>query len=135
MPIIKSAKKRVRTAAKQRVNNVRTKRSLREKLKNFTATVETKKDSSTTQSEAFSAIDTAVKKGVISKNKAARKKRQLNTASKENGGIKAGAAKKATAPIEKTAAKKVANKKSTPKPAAKKSTVKKKAATAKTTKK
>jgi ribosomal protein S20 len=113
MPIIKSAKKRVRTAEKASINNSKTRRSLRDSLKAFQASLSAKKDTTKLQSDAFSAIDTAVKKGVISKNRAARKKTQINKASKTAGTTKAGA---------KSAAKK---------PAAKKATVKKAAATKK----
>jgi small subunit ribosomal protein S20 len=90
MPIIKSAKKRVRVAEKQSTQNAKTKRSLRESVKAFTTSLTAKKDTTKAQAEAYSAIDTAVKKGVISKNKAARKKSQLNKASKSAGTTKAG---------------------------------------------
>lgn len=126
MPIIKSAKKRVRTIRKASIANAKTKRTMRESIKAFQAKVNDKKDSTEAQKTAFSAIDTAYKKGIISKNKAARKKSQLNTASKVAGTTKPGA---------KSTAKKV----STKKPAATKSSAKKtpakKTATKKTTKK
>ena len=138
MPIIKSAKKRVRVAAKQSIQNSKTKRSLRESIKAFNKALKAKKDTTKSQSEAFSAIDTAVKKGVISKNKAARKKSQLNAASKAAGTTKPGAKKKA-APKKTAAAKPAAKKAPAKKPAAKKAPAKKpaakKPATKKTTKK
>ena len=120
MPIIKSAKKRVRVAAKQSTQNAKTKRSLRESIKAFQSAVANKKDTTKAQSEAYSAIDTAVKKGVISKNKAARKKSQLNAASKAAGTTKAGAKKAAAkkAPAKKAAAKKAPAKKAPAKKAA-----------------
>ena len=90
MPIIKSAKKRVRITEKQSIQNSKTKRSLRESIKAFHASLTAKKDTTKAQSEAYSAIDTAVKKGVISKNKAARKKSQLNSAAKAAGTSKPG---------------------------------------------
>ncbi|MDO8266180.1 MAG: 30S ribosomal protein S20 [Candidatus Saccharibacteria bacterium] len=123
MPIIKSAKKRVRVAEKQSVANSKTKRTLRDSIRSFQASLTGKKDTTKTQAEAFSALDTAVKKGIISKNKAARKKSQLNARSKAAGTTKAGTkvAKKAPA---KVAAKPTA-KKSTPKAVAKKAPAKK----------
>ena len=118
MPIIKSAKKRVRVTEKQSIQNAKTKRSLRESIKAFNAALLGKKDTTKAQAEAYSAIDTAVKKGVLSKNKAARKKSQLNAKSKAAGTTKA-ASKKATKTTTST-------KKTVAKPAAKKSaTVKK----------
>lgn len=129
MPIIKSAKKRVRVAEKQSVANSKTKRTLRDSIRSFHASLTGKKDTTKTQAEAFSAIDTAVKKGIISKNKAARKKSQLNKASKSAGTTKAGTkvAKKAPAKVTaKPAAKKSAPKAVTKKPAAKKAPAKKK---------
>lgn len=124
MPIIKSAKKRVKVAKKQSIQNSKTKRSLRESMKAFQASLTAKKDTTKAQSEAYSAIDTAVKKGVISKNKAARKKSQINSAAKTAGTSKPGVkkAKSTTKPV----AKKAPVKKSTTKKApAKKSAVKK----------
>lgn len=123
MPIIQSAKKRVRVAAKQRVQNLRTKRTLRDNTKVFYTAVENKKDSTAAQSELFSAIDTAVKKGVMTKNKAARMKSQVNAAAKAAGTTKVG--QKATSAAPKKAA---AKPKATAKPAAKKAPAKKPAA-------
>jgi small subunit ribosomal protein S20 len=113
MPIIKSAKKRVRVASKATARNVRTKRTLRTALKGFYVSV-----TSTNVSQAQSALDQAVKKGVIHKNKAARKKKQLAAAAKA-AGVKTGTKAKTTA------------KKASTKPAAKK-TVTKKASAKKT---
>lgn len=117
MPIIKSAKKRVRTARKAAIRNRKTKRGLREALKAFAGTPSVK-----THSSAQSALDTAVKKGVIHKNKAARLKRQAAARAKAAGvkPTKKAAAKpaakkpapKAAAPAKKTPAKKPAAKKS-----------------------
>ena len=120
MPIIKSAKKRMRVTEKQSIQNSKTKRSLRDSLKAFQASLKLGKDTTTTQAKAYSAIDTAVKKGVISKNRAARKKSQLNSASKTAGTTKAGT-KKAKSPSKpKAAAKKPATKKASVKKTAKK---------------
>ena len=111
MPIIKSAKKRVRVASKAAIRNSKTKRSLRTAIKAFHANITAKNADS-----AQSALDIAVKKGVIHKNKAARKKKQLAAKAKSA---------KAT-PEKKTAVKKAASKKPTvKKPAAKKTTTKK----------
>ncbi len=128
MPIIKSARKRVKVAAKQSIQNAKTKRSMRESIKAFQAKLTAKKDTTTAQSEAYSAIDTAVKKGVISKNRAARKKSQLNAAAKSAGTTKSGAkaTKSATKKKADTTQKTAKAKKATTakKPAAKKAPAK-----------
>lgn len=120
MPIIKSAKKRVKVARKATVRNSKTKRSLKASLKSFLA-----KPSADSHAKAQSSLDKAAKKNVVHKNKVARKKRQLAKAAKA-AGVKPTASKKA-------AAKKPAASKTT-KPAAKKAPAKKPAAK-KTTKK
>jgi len=113
MPIIKSAKKRVRTSAKAAVRNSKTKRSLKEALKAFhSAITGGAKEAKKLESKAQSAIDKAAKKGLMHKNKAARKKSQLARASKSSGTAKP-AAKKAVA--KKPAAKKAPAKKTTKK--------------------
>jgi small subunit ribosomal protein S20 len=115
MPIIKSAKKRVKVAAKARARNVRTKRTLRDALKAFSKAVEGGKSAEIqkAQKEAVSALDTAVKKAIIHKNKAARQKAALATKAKA-AGVKPGktAAKPAAkaAPKTKTVRKPVAKK-------------------------
>lgn len=121
MPIIQSAKKRVRTAEKAAIRNSKTKRTMRTAVKAFTASLDSGKNVAKTQAEAMSAIDRAAKTGVIHKNKAARKKAQLAKAAKE-AGVKPTAAKKAAkAPAKKAPAKKPAVKKApAKKPAAKK---------------
>ena len=102
MPIIKSAKKRVRVASKAAIRNSKTKRSLRTAIKAFHANITAKNADS-----AQSALDIAVKKGVIHKNKAARKKKQLAAKAKN---AKATPVKK-VAPAKKAAVKKPAAKK------------------------
>jgi histone H1/5 len=99
---------------------------LKAALKSFHAAVTGGKKAVDTQRKAQSALDKAVKRGVMSKNKAARKKRQLNAIAKRTVSVsKATLAKKKVA--KKTVAKKAAPKKaSAKKPAAKKSTAKKK---------
>lgn len=111
MPIIKSAKKRVRVAKKAAVRNSKTKRSLKSALKVFhkTATTGGKKVSEA-QSKAQSELDKAVKKGVIHKNKAARQKRQLAAKAKATGTSKVAAPKK-PAPKKTTTKKPAAAKK------------------------
>ncbi len=102
MPIIKSAKKRVRTARKAAIRNSKTKRSLKAALKTFA-----KKPAAQSLNEAHSELDKAVKKGVIHKNKAARLKKRA-AAKAKTAGVKPGKAdpKKTTA---KPAAKKPAS--------------------------
>lgn len=124
MPIIKSAKKRVRLTKKATVRNTKTKRELRTAIKEFNTALVTGKDVAGTFSKAQSAIDSAVKKGLMHKNKAARKKRQLTAAAKTAGKK---VFVKAEKPTKKpTQAKKTAAKKTPPKKPAKTTTTKKK---------
>ncbi|MFY9228306.1 MAG: 30S ribosomal protein S20 [Candidatus Microsaccharimonas sp.] len=130
MPIIKSAIKRAKQTVKRRERNVATKREIKDAVKAFMA-----KPSATLLSKAQSEIDTAVKKNLISKNTAARRKANLSKFAK-NAGVKLGAAKKATTTpakakaAPKTAAKVVAKPaaKAAAKPVAKKAPAKKPAA-------
>lgn len=103
MPIIKSAKKRVRVAQKAATRNSKTKRTLKGAIKSFQTALTTGKKVDEAQSKAQSELDKAVKKGVIHKNKAARKKKQLAAKAKTTGGAK------------KTPNKKPSAKKTTPK--------------------
>ena len=115
MPIIKSAKKRVRTANKAAVRNSKTKRSLKTALKAFhKAVTGSKKEATDEHRKAQSALDTAGKKNVMHKNKVARKKRQLSNAAKAAG------TKSSTATAKKAPAKKPTVKKSTTKKTTKK---------------
>ena len=120
MPIIKSAIKRVKQAAKRRDQNIVTKKNIKAATKAFVA-----KPTAKGLAEVQSAIDTAVKKNVLEKNTAARRKAQYAKIAK-NAGVKLETAKK-SAP--KAAAKPAAAKKPTPKtvakPAAKKAPAKK----------
>lgn len=125
MPIIKSAKKRVKVANKAAIRNSKTKRSLKTALKAFTKSPSTK-----SHSAAQSNVDKAVKKGIMHKNKAARLQKQAAAKAKA-AGVKPGAAKKTAAkPAAAKAAPKAAPKKAAPakKPAAKKAPAKKPAA-------
>ena len=108
MPIIKSAIKRMKQTTVRRARNVETKKSVKTAVRAFTD-----KPSAKTLSEAQSAIDTAVKKKVLGKGTAARRKSSLVKIAKEAGVKPAVAAKKAA---PKTVEKKVATAK---KPAAK----------------
>jgi len=111
MPIIKSAKKRVRTSAKATVRNSKTKRSLKGALKAFhKALTSGSKEARKLESKAHSELDKAAKKGVMHKNKVARKKSQLARAAKAAGSASAKPATKKAAP-KKVAAKKPASKK------------------------
>lgn len=87
MPIIKSAKKRVKTAAKAHARNTRTRRNMLEAVKAFNNALEAGKPTevSKLQDAAVSAIDIAAKKNVIHKNKAARQKARLAKQAKSAG--------------------------------------------------
>lgn len=102
MPIIKSAKKRVRTIKKATIRNAKTKRTLKQALKSFKS-----KPTATGHNQAQSALSTAVKKRILHKNKAARLQRQLAKKAASEG-IKSTASKP-----KQTKAKAVASKKST----------------------
>lgn len=122
MPIIKSAKKRVRVANKAAVRNSKTKRSLKSALKLFA-----RSPSAQGQSSVQSNVDKAVKKGVMHKNKAARLKKQAAAKAKAAGVKPAKAtAKKAAPKATKPAAKAAPKKTVAKKPAAKKAPAKKK---------
>ncbi|HSX16673.1 MAG TPA: 30S ribosomal protein S20 [Patescibacteria group bacterium] len=113
MPIIKSAKKRVRVSTKAAVRNSKTKRTLKGALKAVAKAITGgAKDARKLESKAHSELDKAAKKGILHKNKVARKKSQLARAAKAT----------AAAPVKKAAAKKPAAKKAP----AKKTTAKKK---------
>lgn len=113
MPIIKSAIKRAKQTLKRRERNISIKKDIKTAVKAFSA-----EPSAKTLAAAQSEIDTAVKKGLIKKNTAARRKSALSKIAKKAGvtleAAKKPVAKPATA--KKTAAKKAPAKK----PAAKK---------------
>lgn len=119
MPIIKSAKKRVKVTKKATVRNAKTKRTLREAVKAFHVAVKGGKPAEVaeTKAKAESAIDTATKKNVIHKNKGARKKSQLAKVAKATGAKPVAKAKIVKKPVAKKAPAK--------KPVAKKAPVKK----------
>lgn len=125
MPIIKSAIKRMRQTTKRRARNVTTKRNLKSAVKAFLTSPDAK-----SLSAAQSELDTMVKKNLLPKNTAARRKAQLSRVAKEAGVKPTAAAKKPAAkktaakPAAKTAAKPAA-KKTAAKPAVKKAPAKK----------
>jgi len=123
MPIIKSAKKRVKVANKAAVRNSKTKRSLKGAVKAFgrALTATDKKEAVKALDKVQSELDKAAKKGVLHKNKVARKKSQAAKAAKTAAGVTKKAAPKAkAAPAKKPVAKKAPAKK----PAVKKTTKK-----------
>ena len=126
MPIIKSAIKRAKQTIKRNERNVGIKRDIKDALKAFTAN-----PTAATLSKVQSEIDTAVKKNLLNKNTASRRKAGLAKIAKE-AGVKLGTTKKA-APAKaaaKPATKPAAAKKPAAKaaPAAKKAPAKKPAA-------
>ncbi|MBO7560876.1 30S ribosomal protein S20 [Candidatus Saccharibacteria bacterium] len=98
MPIIKSAKKAARQAEKRTAHNVEIKKSIKTALKAFKANP-TPENLSKAQSE----YDKAVKKDLLKKNTASRRKAALAKFAKEAGAKSAKPAKKAAA--KKTATK------------------------------
>lgn len=80
MPIIKSAVKRMRQTAKRRERNVGIKKDIKGAVKAFVAEPNAKN-----LSKAQSELDKAVKKGLIKKNTAARRKASLAAAAKKAG--------------------------------------------------
>lgn len=79
MPIIKSAKKALRSSARKKVFNDRRKKALKETVKNVNKAVlsKAKAEAEKLLPLAYQAIDKAAKRGVIKKNTAARKKSRL----------------------------------------------------------
>jgi small subunit ribosomal protein S20 len=130
MPIIKSAKKRVKVATKATIRNSKTKRSLKEAVKAFgkALSASDKKTAVKALDKVQSELDKAGKKGVLHKNKVARKKAQAARNAKAAGvpaGVKTDKVKaaptKKTSPAKKTVAKKApAKKPAVKKPATKK---------------
>jgi small subunit ribosomal protein S20 len=83
MPITKSAKKALRASKRKRVFNLARKSALKTSLKELHAVAGSDKE---LLSKAYQAIDKAVKRGVLKKNTAARKKSRLVAAMKKKGG-------------------------------------------------
>ena len=107
MPIIKSAKKRVRTTRKATTRNGKTKRALRSAVKVLQKSLSSgnAKQVSTAFNSAQSELDKAGKKNIMHKNKVARKKRQLAKTAKTAALL--------AKPVAKKTAKKPAPKKPT----------------------
>ncbi len=133
MPIIKSAKKAARQSIKRRENNQEIKKTIRNALKDFR-----NKPTAEKMAKVQSEYDKAVKKGLMNKNTASRRKAKLaEFAKKANVKLapakKAAAAKPAAKPAaakkapatKAAAAKKPAAKTAAKKPAAKKAPAKK----------
>lgn len=115
MPIIKSAIKRAKQTIKRRDRNVGIKKDIKDATKAFIAEPTAKN-----LSAAHSELDTAVKKGLIKKNNAARRKSQLHKIAKTASVTPvATVAKKKAAKAPKAAVK------ATPKTTAKKAPAKK----------
>lgn len=111
MPIIKSAKKRVKQTRKATVRNARVKKNLRNATKSFAKSLGSTK-AADAHAKAQSALDQAAKKGLMHKNKVARKKRQLAAAAKKAGMKVQKKTVKAVKPaVKKPVAKKPATKK------------------------
>lgn len=117
MPIIKSAIKRMKQTAVRRERNVGIKRDIKNATKAFVA-----KPSAETLSAVQSEFDKAVKKNLLKKNTAARRKAMYARLAKE-AGVKLTAATPAKKPATKTTEAKAPAKK----PAAKTTTAAKKA--------
>ena len=96
MPIIKSAKKRVKVAKRATAQNLKTKRTLKSALKSVRlSSTGTKKGLTDAQRKAQSALDKAAKKGIMHKHKVARKQKQLAARVKAAGGKPVATVKKA----------------------------------------
>jgi small subunit ribosomal protein S20 len=120
MPIIKSAKKRVRVIKRATIRNAGTRRSVKSAVKAFQKSLTgSKKDLAVNFNKAQSEIAKAGKKRVLHKNKVARKQRQLAKAAKSAGVPVTGTVKK-TAAVKKSASVKTKKAAPTKKPVAKK---------------
>ena len=121
MPIIKSAKKAARQAERRTAHNVEIKKAIKAALKTFK-----KNPTAENLAKAQSEYDKAVKKDLLKKNTASRRKAKLYALAKaENVKLGAKKATKAATKIE-TAKKPAAAKKTTAKSTTKKTTAAKK---------
>ncbi|QQR82212.1 30S ribosomal protein S20 [Candidatus Campbellbacteria bacterium] len=79
MPIIKAAKKALRSSARKRVVNLRRTRAMKEVVKDIRDLTGkgSAKDAQAKLANAYQAIDKAAKLGIIKKNAASRKKSRL----------------------------------------------------------
>ena len=137
MPIIKSAIKRAKQTKVRTARNLGTKRTMRTEIKAVETAVTAGKGKEAAEAlvRAQSALDTAVKKNLIHKNRAARKKSQLSALVKSVSGSKPTAKKAAPAKKPATTKKPAAKKAPAKKVAAKKPAAKKTPAKKTTTKK
>lgn len=87
MPIIKSAKKTLRSSLRKHVYNLRRQSAMKDVLKKVSKTVVTGKkgDAEALVKDAYQAIDKAAKRGIIKANTAARKKSRLMASIKRMG--------------------------------------------------
>ena len=84
MAITSSAKKAIRSSEKKRVFNIRRKRALHDTVYEVRAlTGKGKKETAEALKAAYQAIDKAMKRGIIKKNTASRKKSRLSQALKK----------------------------------------------------
>ena len=128
MPVIKSAIKRVRQEKKRKAYNVGVKSDVKAKFKTVRDEIATGKVKDNKDLvAAIKEIDTAVRKGVISKHTAARKKSRLTKAYNAVASKPYGTENPGKAGTKKDVAKKPATKKAKPakKPVAKKAPAKK----------
>jgi ribosomal protein S20 len=72
MPVIKSAKKKLRADVRKRAGNLKVKNNVKSGLKDFKS-----KPTPSSLAQAYSVLDVAVKKGVLPKRRADRKKSRL----------------------------------------------------------
>jgi small subunit ribosomal protein S20 len=122
MPIIKSAIKRVRQAAKRRSQNLHVKRQVHRDVRTLEDAIAAGDAKAAVEAlrEAVSEIDRAVKKGTLHRNTADRRKSSLTKRANPVIGDAKPAAKAKAKPATKTAAKKPAVKKAPAKTTAKK---------------
>lgn len=81
MPNTKSAARRVRNSARKQVRNTAVRTNVKTVVKKFRAAIEAKQaDSPETLRKAISTLDRAVKKGVMKRNTADRRKSRLTLA-------------------------------------------------------
>lgn len=80
MPLLRSAKKALRSSARKRVFNLRRKKAMEDNVKAFRKLVAAGKADQAREllPSLYRAIDKAAKRGVIKKNTAARKKSRLS---------------------------------------------------------
>lgn len=80
MPIIKSAKKALKSSSRKKVFNDRRSKVMKSTIKDVKKLVLDKQSAEARKklSEAYQAIDKAAKRGIIKKNTAARKKSRLS---------------------------------------------------------